>query len=289
LKDGPGELGVGVFVAGRFYDRTNASRGGETVRRILVIMLTLAAVMLAAPPGYATYAATVYCNGVAATIVGTSASETIHGTSGTDVIAARGGDDVVFGGPEGDEWYGDNGDDTICGGWGEDSIEGDAGRDHMFGGAGADAIVGGPGYDWLMGGPGGDYLEDDDRGGIDDTGYGAYYSGGGGPDRILAGIGETTVLGGWGEDHIRAYNYWSRDIIRAGTGDDVVNSVDLNTATFASCSEIPCTHYKDRVDGGDGIDDLTHDGDDWTSFEIRAFCPFDPDNNWDEPCGSLAI
>jgi Ca2+-binding RTX toxin-like protein len=262
------------------------------MRRIAVLFILPVTIVLAAPSAQAV----AYCDGQVATIVGTSASETIYGTVESDVIFAGGGDDIVFGGPPPpeDHWYGDQGDDRICGGLGNDSITGDAGRDRLIGGAGNDSIIGGPLYDYLFGGGGADYLEDDDEGGISDIFYGAYYSGGPGPDRILAGTGwvdrPETVFGGPGDDRIRVYNFIGKDTIAAGAGNDVVNSVDLNTRTLIDdCIEYSCTRYEDVVKGGFGIDTLTHDGDTWTSFETTTQCAWDPDNNWDRPCGSIAV
>jgi Ca2+-binding RTX toxin-like protein len=260
-----------------------ASRRGR-MRRVLIILVVSPTIMLTAAPAQAV---TAYCNGQVATIVGTAASETIYGTDGDDVISAGGGDDVVYGAPAEDTWYG-GGDDLICGGLGNDTIGGGAGRDHMFGGAGNDSIVGGPHFDYLVGGGGADYLEDDESGGIDDIGYGSYSTGGPGPDRILTGMGSTTVFGGAGDDRIRVYDFFDPDTIAAGGGDDVVNSVDLNTNTFGECDQ-RCIQDKDIVRGGDGFDTLTHDGDWWTSFETTTECAFDPDNNWYQPCGSLDI
>jgi hypothetical protein len=93
------------------------------------------------------------------------------------------------------------------------------------------------------------------------------------------------------------YGTSERDVIYAAGGADRIFGGplpdpcydDLNTNTLGSCSEPTGVRYRDRVGGGDGTDSIVHDGDSWSSFETSTSCDWDPDNNWDEPCGSIAV
>ena len=172
-------------------------------------------------------------------LVGTGRSDTIDAKAGADKVLARAGSDIVKAGM---------GRDTVSGGPGKDVLFGDAGHDLLRGRVGRDALVGGPGDDRAIGGPGGDqfgsvapnfgfggddvliggrgidvFLEDgngDDilRGGPNRRNPDALF-----PTEFLQpGGGTDLVFGRGGPDEIRLEVDHRADIIRCGSGRDVV-------------------------------------------------------------------
>ncbi|MCH9684662.1 MAG: hypothetical protein K0V04_24720 [Deltaproteobacteria bacterium] len=151
------------------------------------------------------------CNGKTGTLCGTGGNDGgLVGGGGADVINGRGGNDVIIGG---------GGNDRLCGSAGNDVIRGSSGNDKIYGGSGHDNLRGDGGNDLVHGGGGNDLVRGD--GGTDTL------LGSSGNDRLF-GIHVVTNPGTsqFGPEG-RAYgplswDWRQRDILRGGTGDDVL-------------------------------------------------------------------
>jgi Ca2+-binding RTX toxin-like protein len=184
-------------------------------------------------------------------ITGTPGADLIVGTSGADDIRARGGADEVRARSGGDLVSAGAGGDTVRAGDGKDSVFGEDGDDLLIGGSGRDLFTGGGGDDVVRGGPGGDQVGSlAPRTGM--AGNDVYWGGRGidvilehgsgddvlrgGPSRRAADAffdrefldpagGADRVFGGGGPDFVQLRDDGSRDIVRCGPGDDVVDYV----------------------------------------------------------------
>ena len=172
-------------------------------------------------------------------LVGTDRRDTIDAKAGADQVFARAGSDIVKAG---------KGRDTVSGGLGQDTLFGDPGNDLLKGRDGRDSLVGGLGNDRAVGGPGGDQfgsLAPNFGFGGDDVliggrGIDVFLEDGngddilsGGPNRrnpdaffprefLQPGGGTDLVFGRGGPDEIMLEVDGRADIIRCGSGRDVV-------------------------------------------------------------------
>jgi Ca2+-binding RTX toxin-like protein len=166
------------------------------------------------------------------TITGTSAANTLTGTAnadhilglgGNDVLYGRAGDDLLDGGDGNDVLYGEAGNDTLLGGAGNDLLYGGAGNDLLDGGAGNDTLYGGDGHDQLVGGEGNDTLYGEAG---NDT-----LLGGAGNDVLYGGAGNDVLYGGAGNDTLEGGAGNDIYVLRRGDGADVINNIDVASAT----------------------------------------------------------
>ena len=192
------------------------------------------------------------------------------------------------------------GNDTLSGGSADDTLSGGLGNDSLIGGAGNDDLQGGDGLDTLSGGAGNDLLD----GGAGNDTY--KFAIGGGDDIIdqndtLAGSldsvelaapvgdvasGETTLTRGWhsyddlvitlnsgsagaeGADHLVVNDFFSNDLVSAGTIDQIRFAGNNSTLTQAQIlSELlkgtsgddwlrGYANSNDSIAGGNGNDTL---------------------------------
>jgi hypothetical protein len=158
---------------------------------------------------------------------GGAGNDSLTGAAGKDTLYGNGGVDRLAGGNTADLIYGGDGDDVVYGGYGTDVVYGEAGRNHLFGEQDADVLIGGRSSDGIYGGDGNDSV----NGGAGND----VINGENGDDSILGGVGNDVLTGGAGADYIYGE-----------AGDDTIDSKD-NAADAA-------------VDGGDGNDTVTTDG-----------------------------
>jgi len=170
------------------------------MRRPTPVLITLAALALAAPA-------------TAATISGSGTAETLNGGPGNDSISAGAGSDVVNAGPGTDAVNGGPGNDTVNGGPGPDTVNGGPGNDTVNGGPGPDTVNGGPGNDTVNGGPGPDTVN---GGPGNDT-----VNGGPGADQLSGGPGADIITCGPGTDTVRAD---ASDTLLGCLGDTVIQA-----------------------------------------------------------------
>src|SRR3954454_1547353 len=78
---------------------------------------------------------------------GTSGDDDQDGTAEDDHVRGHDGDDDERGGDGDDDLQGDDGDDDLCGDDGDDHLNGGRGDDVLKGGRGNDTLVGGKGHD----------------------------------------------------------------------------------------------------------------------------------------------
>ena len=123
-------------------------KGGDGMRRVVLLLATLVAALLLA-------------NGVALAVArsGGPGDDTLRGTNGTDVMEGNGGNDDLLGLRGTDALDGGGGRDAVLGGneagprAGDRVLSGGPGRDFVGGGKGSDALSGGPDSDGMFAGP----------------------------------------------------------------------------------------------------------------------------------------
>ena len=229
------------------------------MRRVLAAIALAAAGLLPLP---ATAQTAPTCFGKTVTILGTEGPDgNLTGTEGSDVMHGLGDRDWMWGGAYGPD---PDGRDWMCGGDGDDHMDGHKSHDFLDGGLNADVMRGHLGNDKLLGGPGPDDLQGN---------WGAdFVDGGPGNDRLDNSDDERnrpsgdTLLGGHGNDLVimrpsgsssARQPFWGKDVIRGGTGDDVLWS----TSDYKQHQpEEP--GQEDTVNGGDGTDTCYVDADD---------------------------
>jgi hypothetical protein len=195
-------------------------------------------------------------------ILAGAGNDTVVAGRGDDLVSGEDGDDLLYGGAGNDTLVAGRGDDTLIGGSGDDIVVGDSGNNLMYG-DGPDAPGGAPttdfGNDTLVGGRGNDTM----------------YGGGGDDDFIIQDLFGNHVIVGGEEGEVRGdlidatgmtedvvmqitgneqgtitngsstVNYEEIELIRLGSGDDLVEVVEPSTG---------------KVNGGEGFDTLVIPG-----------------------------
>jgi len=239
------------------------------MRRSILTLIAVAAIMTIPAAAGAQEIPTPTCNGTPATLWGTTGDDTLIGTArddvivggdGNDHIQGLGGNDIICGGDGDDEILGRSGDDTINGGPGNDNLNGGDGDDRILGRAGDDLISGGPGADTLHGGTGSDRVLGD---GGDDS-----IDGGPGDDNLSGGSGNDRIFGRSGDDLISGRA--GSDVLEGGSGSDRVLGHDGNDRLFGG-------NQDDVIDGGGGRDlAMGNGGVDVCSSEETRVCELEP-------------
>jgi len=180
----------------------------------------LAAIFIAAGPGYNESVEEPRCHGRRPTIVGTEKADVLRGTPGRDVIWGGGGDDEI---------YGSLGNDLLCGGPGADLIHGGRGNDIADGGAGDnDRVIGDLGDDKLLGGPGNG-------------------------DEVAGSLGIDTVTGGPGDFDVVHGDYgYDRMDGGAGKGDIASFATDVGAGRDGGV-KVSLAKHRARGDGHDRL------------------------------------
>jgi Ca2+-binding RTX toxin-like protein len=147
-------------------------------------------------------------------IVGTPRHDEIRGLAGDDMLLGRGGDDFI---------RGNRGNDHVRGEGGNDFLHGDKGDDTVRGGGRGDDVMGENGSDVIAGGAGPDSVSEYSAPGFFDSPndpdllYGAR-----GEDHLTPLDGRDEVFAGSRHDVIRLQRDGFRDVLRCGTGNDLV-------------------------------------------------------------------
>jgi Ca2+-binding RTX toxin-like protein len=157
------------------------------------------------------------------TVVGSSGDDRIVGTPRHDEIRGLAGDDTLLGRGGVDFIRGNRGRDDVRGGSGNDFLHGDKGGDTVRGGRRGDDVVGGNGPDVIDGGAGPDsVMEYAAVGFFDSPNYPDLLYGGRGDDHLTPLDGRDKVFAGSHHDVIRLQRDGFRDVLRCGTGNDLV-------------------------------------------------------------------
>ena len=205
-------------------------RGGAGRRRFeSVVVASVLALVIIAPPTRAAGMPAERCDGDVATIQGTEGPDLLVGTEGPDVIVGLGGDDVI---------RGRGGDDRVCGGAGADRLYGGGGHDRVFGEADGD-----PYGDWFIDGRGNDYY----AGGLGESLDRMFYR----RDRagIVADLQTGTVTG----DFAGTDTHIDIDLFFASRHVDTITGSALSDHIWSG-------RGGDVIDGNGGDNDSVHGG-----------------------------
>jgi Ca2+-binding RTX toxin-like protein len=219
-----------------------------SMRKILLLPVTVGALLLAAPAS-------------AAVIYGTPGDDSLTGTDRRDFIYARAGNDTASAGNGSDFVFGGRGDDTLSGDDSRDFLFGGPGKDTLQGGGGPDSAWAGRGADTLEGGAGNDALHaaaDDGQVDVVDCGPGDF-------DRAVIRAGDVAIdcervrslppgepaprgeriFGTPGDDTLTGTD--GRDFIFGKAGNDTIDGLPGSDFLFGNAGD-------DSVVGGDGVD-----------------------------------
>ena len=191
-------------------------------------------------------------------------TDVANGGTGNDLMISEGGFDALFGNEGQDTISGGNGGDRLSGGSGDDEISGGQGVDAIVGGSGDDTLDGGTendefqagvGNDLLIGGGGADFLVGE--GGVDTADYTASAAGVE-VDLFVAGTEFRITLDGL---RVLTYTTAGTGIGGDAQGDRLAEIENILGSAFDD--ELTGDVEKNRIEGGDGEDEIDGDaGDD---------------------------
>ena len=210
-------------------------------------------------------------------ISGGDDDDAIVGGAGNDALWGDAGNDQIWGSAGDDTLHGGDGDDLLVGGDGDDLLHGDAGNDLLFGLAGNDVLWGGMGNDMLFGGEGDDLL----YGGVPETVNTAHAPRdpslpNDGDDILYGGAGHDQLDGGNGDNILDAGDDGIRELVLAGTGNDVAYSHLIQGRAQADVMALDGGRNQDLHRGGLVEPSLPPEQCDFVTFVVQPESLFSP-------------